>query len=283
MKSVGIIGVGQIGGTLAHMVLQHRIPVRLGLYDVNEDALQGKVWDLEEASIIGKFEGNLEIVSSLEKFESFDVLVITAGRFRTPGMSRADLLKENSEILQSIAKKIENFKGVVVIVTNPVDLMARFFSDLHPLPSSRILGMAGVLDEGRMAYHIKAFSGLKGQSVRPCVIGPHSDRMVPLQAIKVGPGNLQDIVQFSQEQKNSIDQNTRFGGGRIIEKLKLGSAFYGPASACFRMILKPFGVTTRSFDLLYSDGNKRNDSWHREVKFFFGWPVILGKEGVKKK
>ncbi|WP_129591843.1 lactate/malate family dehydrogenase [Holospora curviuscula] len=264
------------------MILQHIPQVHIGLYDVNEDLVQGKVWDLEEASIIGGYEGHLEVLSSLRAFEEYDVLVITAGRSRTPGMNRNDLLQENAKILKSISRQIQEFRGVAVVVTNPVDLMARFFSDLHPLPSSRVLGMAGILDESRMAARIKAFTGMKGESLRPCVVGPHSDRMIPLEYVRVGPGALADIISLSVEQKVSIVQNTRYGGVRIVEKLKSGSAFYGPAAGCFRMIQNILEIRE---DVLTCSVQMGEESPIQDItpKIFFGWPVLLGKQGIKKR
>ena len=113
MQRVGIIGVGNIGSTLTHMLLQQRIGVHIGVYDLNTDVLQGKIWDLEEASVIGDCEGSIEIVSSIQAFNTYDVVVITAGRARTPGMDRKDLLQENAFILQDIAKQLQNFSDAV--------------------------------------------------------------------------------------------------------------------------------------------------------------------------
>ncbi|ETZ07484.1 malate dehydrogenase [Holospora obtusa F1] len=281
MKRIGIIGVGNIGATLAHIVLQSKISAHIGLYDVNKDALQGKLWDLEEASVIGGYEGNISIIHDLDAFELFDVLVITAGRPRVHGMDRKDLLKENASILQAIAREVKNFKGVCVIVTNPVDLMTRFFSYLLSLPKTQVLGMAGVLDEARMALQIKSMTGLKVQSMRTCVVGPHSEHMIPLEAVGIGPGVLTDIMLISEEQKKLLNKNTRFGGGRIVEKLKSGSAFYGPAAACFRILQNVLELKQEVLTCsVFMGENSKFSEISQEI--FFGWPVFLGKEGVKK-
>ena len=286
MQRIGIIGVGQIGGALTQMILQHHIQVHIGLYDVNQELLQGKVWDLEEASIIGGYEASLEIISSLDAFSCYDVLVITAGRSRSPGMHRKDLLVENSRILKTIAQATQDFKGVIVVVTNPVDLMTRFFFHLHSLPPYRVMGMAGILDESRMAYHIKALTGLKAQGLRPCVVGPHSDHMVPLEAVGLGPGSLQNYLSLSSEQKAFIVHNTRRGGERIVEKLKSGSAFYGPAAACFRMIQNILEMRQEVLTCSVHLGTQKvSQDLNQDVNpdIFFGWPVLLGKEGIKTK
>lgn len=280
IKRIGIIGVGNIGATLTQMMLQNELPVHIGLYDVHQNTLQGKVWDLEEASVIGDYEGSIEIVSSVEDFVSYDILVVTAGRARTPGMDRKDLLKENAFIIQSIAEQLRGFKGVVLIITNPVDLMVRLFQQLHGLPSCHVLGMAGVLDQGRMAARIKDCTGIKGASLQPCVVGPHSDHMLPLSKIGFGPGDLKDIVTLSDTQKEAIAHDTRHGGARIISKLKTGSAFYAPATSCLRIIqnLLELKQEVLTCSVRIEACGPFNNAWDH---LYFGWPVLLGEKGVK--
>lgn len=281
MQRVGIIGVGNIGSTLTHMLLQQKLPVHIGVYDVNTDVLQGKIWDLEEASVIGGCEGSIEIVSSIEAFNTYDVVVITAGRARTPGMDRKDLLKENAHILQDIAKKLQNFSGIIVVVTNPVDLMVRFLQDHMPhLPASRIIGMAGVLDQGRMAARIKDHTGLhRASQLGVCVVGPHSDHMIPLAHVKLGPGTLNDFLSLTETQCAHIVQDTQNGGARIVSQLKTGSAFYAPAAACLRMLqtLLGFCQEVLTCSVRFSQEGPFENRWSDVC---FGWPVVLTGQGV---
>ena len=282
MQRVGIIGVGNIGATLTHMLLQNNIPAHIGVYDVNTDVLQGKIWDLEEASIIGGFEGNIEIVSSVAAFNTYDIVVITAGRARTPGMDRKDLLKENAQILQGIAQKLQDFSGILVVVTNPVDLMVRFLQDQMPhVPCSRIIGMAGVLDQGRMAARIKDQIGLdRAHHIETCVIGPHSDHMVPLSRVGVGPGALADCFPLTSAQYDKIVQDTQHGGARIVSKLKTGSAFYAPAASCLRILQTLLGLRqeTLTCSVRFSQDGPFENRWG---DICFGWPVVLNHQGVK--
>lgn len=281
MQRVGIIGVGNIGSTLTHMLLQQRIGVHIGVYDLNTDVLQGKIWDLEEASVIGDCEGSIEIVSSIQAFNTYDVVVITAGRARTPGMDRKDLLQENAFILQDIAKQLQNFSGIIVVVTNPVDLMVRFLQEQMPhIPCSRILGMAGVLDQGRMAARIKDHTNLhRASQLGVCVVGPHSDHMIPLAYVKLGPGALDDLVPLTETQSKQIVQDTQNGGARIVSKLKTGSAFYAPAAACLRMIqtLLGFRQEVLTCSVRFPQEGPFENRWS---DLYFGWPVVLSSQGV---
>jgi malate dehydrogenase len=281
VQRVGIIGVGNIGSTLTHMLLQQKFGCHIGVYDINTDVLQGKIWDLEEASVIGDYEGKIEILPSIEAFNTYDVVVITAGRARTPGMDRKDLLKENAHILQDVSQKLQNFSGIIIVVTNPVDLMVRFLQDQMPhLPCARIVGMAGVLDEGRMAARIKDQTGIhRASQLGVCVVGPHSDHMIPLAHVKLGPGTLDDLVPLTETQSKQIIQDTRNGGARIVSKLKTGSAFYAPAAACLRMIQTVLGFRHEvlTCSVRFSEKGPFKNRWS---DVYFGWPVILSPQGV---
>ena len=280
MKRVGIIGVGNIGSTLTHILLQHKTGVHIGVYDLNTEVLQGKVWDLEEASIIGDYEGSIEIVPSIEAFNAYDVVVITAGRARTPGMDRKDLLQENAYILKDIAAQLQHFSGIVVVVTNPVDLMVRFLQDHMPhAPCSRIVGMAGVLDQGRMAARIKDCTGLRASQLGACVVGPHSDHMIPLAQVGLGFGALSDVVSLTKDQSKQIVHDTQNGGARIVSKLKTGSAFYGPAAACFRIIQTTLGFRQEvlTCSVRFAQDGPFDNRWG---DVYFGWPVMLESQGV---
>lgn len=243
-KKITVIGAGNVGATIAHILTCKELG-DIVLLDVVEGLPQGKALDLMESRPIDGLDVEIMGTNAYEDISGSDMVIITAGLARKPGMSREDLIDANIKIVGSCAKKIKEFcpDSVVIVVTNPLDSMVYLCSRVTGFPKNRIMGQAGVLDTARLKCFISMELGVSVKQVSALVLGGHGDSMVPLtRYTSVGGVPVERLIP--QERLDEIIQRTRKAGGEIVSLLKTGSAFYSPASATARMaesILKDQG------------------------------------------
>jgi len=233
---VTVVGAGNIGGTTAlHLAMRNFADVVL--VDIVEGLPQGKALDILESGPIIRFDSNLVGTNSYQETAGSDVVVITSGKPRQPGMSREDLLNENQEIVQSVTEQLMEHSPncVIVVVANPLDAMCHVALETSGFPRERVVGMAGILDTARYRTFIAQELEVSVRDVFALVLGGHGDNMVPLPSMATVNGvSITELL--SQERVDAIVQRTRQGGGEIVELLGSGSAFYAPAAAIVEMV-----------------------------------------------
>lgn len=276
-NKVSVIGAGMTGATTAHWLAEREI-ADLVLVDIVEGLPQGKALDLQEAlPVIGK---DVEIVGSntFEATAGSDIVVITAGLPRKPGMSRDDLLSANAEIVRNATQKSLKYspEAILVVLTNPLDTMAYLAMKVGNLPPERIIGQAGILDSARMRAFVAMELGVSVENINCYVLGGHGDDMVPLvRHSNVAGVPLNEILPTKRLE--AIVERTRKGGGEIVSLLKTGSAFYAPGAAVAQMveaILKDKNLIVPAAAYMQGEYGLKD--------IFFGAPVQLGRSGVVK-
>ncbi len=276
-KKVSIIGAGMTGSTTAHWLAEKEV-ADLVLVDIVEGMPQGKALDLQESlPVIGK---DVTVVgsNSYDATSNSDIIVITAGLPRKPGMSRDDLLAANADIVtKAVESTIRNSPNAIyIILTNPLDAMAYLAMKVANIEPSRVIGQAGVLDSARMRAFVSMELGVSVENVHCYVLGGHGDDMVPLRrASNVAGVPLADILPA--DRLEAIVDRTRKGGGEIVSLLKSGSAYYAPAAAIAQMvdaILKDKHLIVPASVYLQGEYGLRD--------IYFGVPAQLGKNGVEK-
>ena len=233
---VTVIGAGNIGGTTAlHLVMRNIADVVL--VDIVEGLPQGKALDILESGPILRFDSNVIGTNDYEDTAGSDVVVITSGKPRQPGMSRTDLLNDNQEIVGSVTEQVvENSpNAIIIVVANPLDAMCHVALETSGFPRERVIGMAGILDTARYRTFIAERVGASVRDVFALVLGGHGDTMVPLPSMATVSG-VPITQMLSQDEVDAIVQRTRQGGGEIVELLGSGSAFYAPAAAIVEMV-----------------------------------------------
>ncbi len=277
MNKVSVIGAGMTGSTTAHWLAEHEI-ADLALVDVVEGMPQGKALDLLQAlPVIGK---DVKVVGSNDYAATAgsDIVVITAGLPRKPGMSRDDLLFANADIVRKAAEETIKYspEAIFIVLTNPLDAMAYLTMKVTGLPPQRVIGQAGILDLARMRAFVSMELGVSVENIACYVLGNHGDEMVPLtRASNVAGIPLDEILPA--DRLAAIVDRTRKGGGEIVNLLKTGSAYYAPAVAVAQMveaILKDKHLIVPASAYLQGEYGL-ND-------IFFGVPVQLGRHGVEK-
>src|SRR5512138_1628838 len=277
MKKISIIGAGMTGATTAHWLAEREI-ADLVLVDVVEGMPQGKSLDMQEAMpIIGK---DVEIVGANDyaATKGSDIIVITAGLPRKPGMSRDDLLSANAEIVGKAATETLKHSpdAIYVVLTNPLDTMAYLTMKLNKLPRERVVGQAGILDSARMRAFVHMETGVSVENIDCYVLGGHGDEMVPLtRHSNIAGIPLRDYLPA--DKLEAIVNRTRKGGGEIVNLLKTGSAFYAPSAAVAQIteaILKDKHLILPCSAYMQGEYGL-ND-------MFFGVPVMLGRNGIEK-
>ena len=233
---VTVVGAGNIGGTTAlHLAMRNFADVVL--VDIVEGLPQGKALDILESGPIIRFDSNLVGTNSYQETAGSDVVVITSGKPRQPGMSREDLLNENQGIVQSVTEQLVEHSPncVIVVVANPLDAMCHVALETSGFPRERVVGMAGILDTARYRTFIAQELEVSVRDVFALVLGGHGDNMVPLPSMATVNGvSITELL--SQDRVDAIVQRTRQGGGEIVELLGSGSAFYAPAAAIVEMV-----------------------------------------------
>ena len=276
-NKVSIIGAGMTGSTSAHWLAEREI-ADLVLVDVVEGMPQGKALDLQEAlPVIGK---DVTVVGSndYDVTEGSDIVVITAGMPRKPGMSRDDLLTTNARIVREATEKSLKYSpdAILVMLTNPLDVMAYLTLKVSGLPRERVVGQAGILDSARMRAFVAMETGVSVENIHCYVLGGHGDDMVPL----TGHSNIAGIPlnqYLPAEKLAAIVQRTRKGGGEIVSLLKTGSAYYAPSIAITQMV---DAILKDKHLIVPASAYMQGEYGLQDI--FFGAPVQLGRKGVEK-
>ncbi|MEO2068307.1 MAG: malate dehydrogenase [Desulfurobacteriaceae bacterium] len=280
-KKITIVGAGNIGATLA-LLLARRETADITLIDINEGIAKGKALDIMEASPILGVNAHVVGTGNYEDTADSDVVIITAGFPRKPGMSRDDLLFKNFEIVKSVSEQIKKYSpnAFVIVVTNPLDAMTYTALKVTGFPKERVLGMAGVLDSARFAYFISEKTKISVENIRAFVIGGHGDDMVPLKKYTTVSGIPVDKF-LSPSELDQIIERTRFGGGEIVQLLKTGSAFYAPAASILEMVISILWNKRKILSAsVYLDGEV--GEYYGASGLCVGVPIILGKNGVEE-
>lgn len=280
---IGLIGAGNIGGTLAHLVLQKKLG-DVVLYDIAEGIPQGKAMDLSQCGPIEGFDANVIGTNDYKDIAGCDVVIVTAGVARKPGMSRDDLLAINTKVMKAVGEGIKTNcpKAFIICVTNPLDVMVKVLQDAAGVPDNMIVGMAGVLDSARFRTFLAWEFGVSINQVQAYVLGGHGDSMVPLVGMSNVAGvTLQDLVKkgtITQAKLDEIVKRTRNGGGEIVALLKTGSAFYAPASAAISMA-EAYLRDTKA--ILPCAAKLKTGQYGVKQPLFVGVPAKIGAKGVE--
>ena len=281
-NKIALIGSGQIGGTLAHLVGLKELG-DIVLFDIADGIPQGKALDIAESSPISTFDTNIIGTSSYEDIKDADVCIVTAGVPRKPGMSRDDLLSINLRVMKSVGDGIKKYaaNSFVICITNPLDAMVWALQKYSGLSPENVVGMAGVLDSGRFAYFLAEEFNVSVKDVQTFVLGGHGDTMVPLVRYStVGGIPIPDLVKMgwsSQKKIDQIVQRTRDGGAEIVALLKTGSAFYAPAASAINMAESYLRDQKR---IIPCAANLSGQYGLKDI--YVGVPTIIGNKGVEK-
>lgn len=276
-SKVTIIGAGFVGSTCAHWIAAKEL-ADVVLVDIAEGIPQGKGLDLLEAGPIEGFDINIIGTNGYEETSNSDVVILTSGAPRKPGMSREDLVAINAEITASNIEKVVQTSpnAKIIIVNNPMDTMAYLAYKVAKLPRERVMGQGGILDAGRYRTFIAQEAGVSVEDVQAMLMGGHGDEMVPLPRYTTIAGI--PVTEFiSEDRLNAIVERTKKGGGEIVALLKTGSAYYAPAAATVQMVEAIIKDKKRVVPVAaYLQGEYGlND-------VFFGVPVLLGAGGIEK-
>ena len=276
-KKVTVIGAGFVGSTCAHWIASKEL-ADVVLVDIAEGIPQGKGLDLYEAGPIEGFDVRITGTNTYDETADSDVVILTSGAPRKPGMSREDLLAINAEITASNIEKIVKTSpnSIIIIVNNPMDTMAYLAYKVAGLPRERVIGQGGVLDAGRYRTFIAEAAGVSVEDVSAMLMGGHGDEMVPLPRYTTISGI--PVTEFISEEKlNAIVERTKKGGGEIVALLKTGSAYYAPAAATVLMVESILKDKKRVVPVAaYLEGE------YGFSGIFFGVPVVLGAAGIEK-
>ena len=281
-NKIALVGAGNIGGTLAHLAGLKNLG-DIVVLDVNAGVAQGKSLDLEQSSVVEDFDSNITGTSDYADIAGADVVIVTAGIARKPGMSRDDLMATNTSIIKSVAEGIKKYApdAFVIVITNPLDAMVYVMQKVSGLPANKVVGMAGVLDSSRMSLFLAHEFKVSVEDVNACVLGGHGDTMVPLIRYSSVAGiPIPDLIEMGWTTKTKIDeiiQRTRDGGAEIVKLLGTGSAFYAPASSAILM------AESYLFDkrkVLPVAANLNGEYGVKDM--YIGVPAVIGKNGVEK-
>ena len=281
-NKIALVGAGNIGGTLAHLIGLKELG-DVVLFDVFGGVAAGKALDLAQSSPVDGFDCNLVGGSDYAAIAGADVVIVTAGFPRLPGMSRDDLLTKNAGVIASVAEGIKTYApdAFVIVITNPLDVMVWVMQQKSGLPANRVVGMAGVLDSARFRLFLAQEFGVSVEVVTGFVLGGHGDTMVPLTRYSTVAGiPVPDLITMgwtTQERIDAIVQRTANGGGEIVKLLEKGSAFYAPAASAIAMAesyLKDKKRVLPAAVLLSGE--------YGQSGFYVGVPVVLGAGGVEK-
>lgn len=276
-KKIALIGAGNIGGVLAQLVAQKELGDVI-LFDVVEGMPQGKCLDMWEATPVMGSDVKLKGANDYKDIAGADVVIVTAGLARKPGMSRDDLLAKNLTIIKSVAEGIKNNapNAFVVVISNPLDAMVSTMQKVTGFPKNRVVGMAGVLDSARLRAFVAEEVGVSVESVHAMVLGGHGDDMVPLiRLCTVGGIPMSELI--SQEKIDAMTQRTRMAGGEVVGLLKTGSAFFSPAVSAIEMVesyLKDKKKVLACAAMLEGEYGVQG--------YYVGVPVVIGAEGVER-
>ena len=281
-SKIALIGAGNIGGTLAHLAGLKELG-DVVLFDIVKGVPQGKALDLVQSSPVEGFDAKLTGINNYAAIKGADVVIVTAGVPRKPGMSRDDLLGINTSVMNQVGAGIKKYApdAFVICITNPLDAMVWVLRKSSGLPAKRVVGMAGVLDSARFRYFLAEEMGVSVEDVTAFVLGGHGDTMVPLTRYSTVAGiPLPDMVKMGWIKQNKLDeivQRTRDGGAEIVGLLKTGSAFYAPAAAAIEMAESYLKDKKR---VLPCAAQLNGEYGLKGI--YVGVPVVIGAGGVER-
>ena len=281
-KKIALIGAGNIGGTLAHLIGLKELG-DVALIDVSDGVPQGKALDLVQSSTIESFNSHIKGSTNYKDMKDADVVIVTAGFQRRPGMTRDDLVEKNSAIIQTVGRGIKANcpKAFVICITNPLDAMVSLLQKAAGIKTNMCVGMAGVLDSARLKYFLAEEFKVSVEDVSAFVLGGHGDTMVPLIRYATVSGvPVPELINLKWSTKKKIDaiiERTRDGGGEIGRLMKTASAFYAPASSAIVMAESYLKDNKRVLPCAaYLNGE------YGVKGLYVGVPVIIGKKGVER-
>ncbi|HWX50261.1 MAG TPA: malate dehydrogenase [Roseomonas sp.] len=281
-KKIALVGAGNIGGTLAHLIGLKELG-DVVLFDVFAGVASGKALDIMQSGPVDGFDSKMVGTSEYSAIEGADVVIVTAGFPRMPGMSRDDLLTKNAGVIGQVAEGIKTYapNAFVICITNPLDVMVWVLQQKSGLPPEKVVGMAGVLDSSRFRLFLAEEFGVSVEDVTAFVLGGHGDTMVPLTRYSTVAGiPVPDLIKMgwtTQEKIDAIVARTANGGGEIVKLLEKGSAFYAPAASAIAMAESYLKDKKRVLPcaVLLRGEYGMND-------FYVGVPVVIGEKGVEK-
>ncbi len=281
-KKISLIGAGQIGGTLAHLIALKDLG-DVVLFDVAEGIAKGKALDIAQSSSVDGFSVNISGTNNYEDTKNSDVIIITAGVPRKSGMTRDDLLGINLKIIKQVAEGIKNTSpnAFVICITNPLDVIVMALQKYSGLPKNMVIGMAGILDTSRFKYFLSKELKVHVKKINSLVLGGHGDTMVSmLNHTTVDGKPVLDLVREGKLKKESLDsivQRTKTGGAEVVKLLEKGSAFYAPAASGVEMAESYLKDTKKQLPCAaYLNGE------YGVKDLYAGVPVILGSKGIEK-
>ena len=283
MTKISLIGAGQIGGTLAHLIGLKELANEVVLFDVASGIAKGKALDIAQSSSVDGFNVKFSGTDNYEDIKDSDVIIITAGVPRKPGMSRDDLLGINLKIIKQVAEGIKKYSpnAFVICITNPLDVMVMAFQKYSGLPTNKVVGMAGILDSSRFKLFLSLELNVPVKEIHAMVMGGHGDTMVPLPRFtKISGKPLNELVKqgkISEEKLESINQRTRDGGAEIVKYLEKGSAFYAPAASGVEMAKAYMNNENKVLPCAaYLNGEYGVNG------IYAGVPVVINNKGIDK-
>ncbi len=282
MKKISLIGAGQIGGTLAHLIALKGL-ANVVLFDVAAGIAKGKALDIAQSSPVNGFNVNLLGTDKYEDTKNSDVIIVTAGVPRKPGMTRDDLLSINLKIIKQVAEGIKKTSpnAFVICITNPLDVIVMALQKYSGLPKNKVVGMAGILDSSRFIYFLSEELKVPVQKIKSFVLGGHGDTMVAmLGSTEVDGKKINDLVsegKISKEKLSQIVDRTKKGGAEIVKYLEKGSAFYAPAASGVEMAESYLKDLKKKLPCAVHLNGEYGAS-----DIYAGVPVIIGSRGVEK-
>jgi malate dehydrogenase len=280
-KKIALIGAGMIGGTLAHLAAKKEMG-DIVLFDIAEGVPQGKALDLAQCAPIEGFDANIKGTTDYADIAGADVVIVTAGVPRKPGMSRDDLLGINLKVMKAVGEGIKNNApdAFVICITNPLDAMVWALREFSGLPANKVVGMAGVLDSARFATFLAWEFGVSVKDVNAFVLGGHGDTMVPVLSYSTINGipvaDMAKIKGISEDRLGEIVKRTRAGGGEIVQLLGTGSAYYAPATSAIAMAEAYIGDQKRILPCAVQVNGK-----YGLDGLYVGVPAVIGANGTE--
>ncbi len=276
-KKITVVGAGNVGATCALFLAEQELG-DVVMIDILEGVPAGKGLDMAQCGSILGFDGSVQGTNDWQDTANSDIVIMTAGLARKPGMDRLDLLKKNADIVKGVTEKIKELSpnAIIVMVTNPIDVMVYHAFKVSGFPKNRVVGQAGVLDSARYACFIAMELGISPKEVRTMVLGGHGDSMVPLPSFSTASG-IPITQLIPKDRIEAINQRTRVGGGEIVKLLGTGSAYYAPAAATVKMVESMVNDANHILPCsCYLEGE------YGIKDLFVGVPAMLGKDGVTK-
>ncbi|OGP14695.1 MAG: malate dehydrogenase [Deltaproteobacteria bacterium GWA2_50_8] len=276
-KKISLIGGGQIGGVLAQLAMEKELG-DVVLFDILEGMPQGKCLDIWEASPVVGSDAFLKGTNDYADLKGSDVVIVTAGLARKPGMSRDDLLAKNLEIMKDVATHVKEYGAgaFVIVISNPLDAMVYTMQKITGFPTQKVVGMAGILDSSRFRAFVAGELGVSVEDTTALVLGGHGDTMVPIVRYSTVAG-IPITELLSKEKIDAIVERTKFAGGEIVKLLKTGSAFYSPAVGAIEMAEAYLKDKKRVLTCAaYLQGE------YGVKGYYVGVPAIIGAQGIEK-